>query len=50
MKTITFTNTGKGTVNFDKTPDQAKGDYGNYYIQSYKADDTNISIGISISF
>ena len=46
---ITFTNTGKGTVNFDKTPDQA-GDYGNYYIQSYKADDTNISIGISISF
>ena len=48
-QTITFTNTGKGTVNFDKTPDQA-GDYGNYYIQSYKADDTNISIGISISF
>ena len=46
---ITFTSPGKGTINFDKTPDQA-GDYGNYYIQSYKADDTTISIGISISF
>ena len=47
----TFTKPGKGTVNFDLSPDQAKDrGYGDYYIQSYKADDTTISIGISISF
>ena len=47
-----FKNPGKGTVNFHLTPEQAKDrGYGeDYYIQSYKADDTNISIGISISF
>ena len=46
-----FKNPGKGTVNFDLTPDQAQDrGYGNYYIQSYKADDTTISIGITISF
>ncbi|MEA1882537.1 MAG: hypothetical protein U9N31_09085 [Candidatus Marinimicrobia bacterium] len=46
-----FKNPGKGTVNFDLTPDQAKDrGYGEYYIQSYKADDTTISIGINISF
>jgi len=47
-----FKNPGKGTVNFHLTPEQAKDrGYGeDYYIQSYKADDTTISIGISISF
>lgn len=49
---VTFENNGKGSpIAFDKNPEQSENDgFGSYYIQSYKRNDTTLSIGVNISF
>ena len=49
---ITFDSNGKGSsILYDKDPTQsAKDGLGDYYIQSYKKNDSTLSIGINISF
>lgn len=49
---ITFQNPGKGKLpTIDRDLSQSKSDgYGDYYINNYKADDTRLTIGISIAF
>ena len=52
-QSITFQNPGKGinipSVDRDLAQSEKDG-YGKYYINNYKADDTKLTIGISISF
>ena len=49
---ITFDSNGKGSsILYDMNPTQSAEDgLGDYYIQSYKKNDSTLSIGINISF